>query len=394
MAFRKLQATQLFTGSEMLDNDAVLVIDETGVIKDLVSLADAGDNVESYNGILSPGFINCHCHLELSHMKGLIPEHTGLVDFVFHVITQRHFPDAEILEHIARAEDEMLQNGIVAVGDICNNTLTIAQKQLQRLAYYNFIEVSGWLPNVAEQRFQRSFGYYQEFKNQNACNPRSLSPHAPYSVSEELWHLLQPHFNNKTITIHSQETAFEDELFEKGSGGFSRMYEMMQLDTSFFKPTGKTSLQSFYNRLSNARQVLLVHNTFTKEADLLFAKQNATASRQTLFHCLCINANLYIENKVPPVELLRNNNCTIVLGTDSLASNHNLSILAELQSVTQYFPQVPLKELLQWATFNGAKALQMEDELGSFIKGKRPGVVLLEGSEGRIDEATTLRRLL
>ncbi|PQV60468.1 cytosine/adenosine deaminase-related metal-dependent hydrolase [Sediminibacterium magnilacihabitans] len=378
----------------MRGNDAVLVIDETGVVKDLVSLADAGDNIESYKGILSPGFINCHCHLELSHMKGLIPEQTGLVDFVFHVITQRHFPDAEILEHITRAEDEMLQNGIVAVGDICNNTLTILQKQLQRLAYYNFIEVSGWLPALAEQRFQRSFGYYQEFKNLNACNPRSLSPHAPYSVSEELWHLLQPHFNNKTITIHNQETAFEDELFEKGSGGFSRMYEIMQLDTSFFKPTGKTSLQSYYSQLSNARQVLLVHNTFTKKPDLLFAKSQAIANRQTLFHCLCINANRYIENSIPPVQLLRDCDCTIVVGTDSLASNHSLNILAELQSITKYFPQVPLNELLRWATLNGAKALQMEDELGSFAKGKRPGVVLLEGSDGKINEATTVRRIL
>ncbi len=394
MAFRKLQATQLFTGSEMRGDDAVLVIDETGVIKDLVSLADAGDNIESYKGILSPGFINCHCHLELSHMKGLIPEQTGLVDFVFHVITQRHFPDAEILEHITRAEDEMLQNGIVAVGDICNTILTIPQKQLQRLAYYNFIEVSGWLPALAEQRFRRSFGYYKEFKNLNACNPRSLSPHAPYSVSEELWHLLQPHFINKTITIHNQETVFEDELFEKGSGGFSRMYEMMKLDTSFFKPTGKSSLQSYYNRLSNARQVLLVHNTFTKEPDLLFAKKQAAANKQSLFHCLCINANLYIENNVPPVELLRSNNCAIVLGTDSLASNRGLNILSELQSITRNFPEIPLTELLQWATLNGAKALQMDDELGSFAKGKRPGVLLLEGSDGKINESTTVRRML
>lgn len=378
----------------MLGNNAVLVIDETGVIKDLVPATDAGDGIEFHNGILSPGLINCHCHLELSHMKGLIPEHTGLVDFVFHVITQRHFPDAEILEHITRAEDEMLQNGIVAVGDICNNTFTIAQKQQQRLAYYNFIEVSGWLPALAEQRFQRSYGCYKEFQNLNACNPRSLSPHAPYSVSEELWRLLQPHFNNKTITIHNQETAFEDELFEKGSGGFSRMYEMMKLDTAFFKPTGKTSLQSFYTWLLNARQVLLVHNTFTREPDLLFAKKQAAANRQSLFHCLCINANLYIENSVPPVELLRSNDCTIVLGTDSLASNHSLNILAELQSITKHFPSVPLSELLQWATINGAKALQMEDELGSFAKSKRPGVVLLEGAEGKINETTTIRRLL
>src|SRR5437773_1152633 len=109
----------------MLDSDFVLITNKEGIVKDIASEKDAGDDIQYFNGILTPGFINCHCHLELSHMKGLIPEKTGLVDFVFKVITERHFDEEEILEAIADAEDEMLANGIVAAGDICNNTLTL-----------------------------------------------------------------------------------------------------------------------------------------------------------------------------------------------------------------------------------------------------------------------------
>ena len=128
MAFRKFRADKIFDGYKLLE-DHVLITNEEGTIESIVSVNEAGDDIEILNGILTPGFINCHCHLELSHMKGLIPEQTGLVDFVFKVVTERHFSESEILKAIEDAEEEMIQNGIVAVGDICNNTLSISQKQ-------------------------------------------------------------------------------------------------------------------------------------------------------------------------------------------------------------------------------------------------------------------------
>lgn len=380
----------------MLPGNHVLITGSDGTVEAIVPREEAGEDIQKLDGILSPGFINCHCHLELSHMKGLIPMHTGLVDFVFKVVTQRYFPDEEIQQAITDAEDEMLANGIVAVGDICNNTLTIPQKERKRIAYYNFIETSGWLPGIAMQRFERSSGYYNNY--QSAIGPHwlSLSPHAPYSVSEPLWQLLSTGFPGKTITIHNQETAFEDELFERGSGDFSRMYELMKLDTSFFIPTGKSSLQSYFGHLAAAKNVLLVHNTFTKKDDVAYAQAKAAANNQELFFCLCINANLYIEDSIPPVDLFLNNNCNLVIGTDSLASNHGLNLLEELKSINKYFPKVPLTALLQWATLNGARALQMQDALGSFTAGKKPGLLLLEGRQkiNNISEVETVKRLL
>ena len=132
MSYRKCKADHLFTGTTMLGNNHVLVTENDGTIHGIIREDDAGE-IETFDGILCPGFVNAHCHLELSHMKGLIPENTGLVDFVQKVVNERHFAEDEIVSAIQRAEDEMLGNGIVAVGDICNNLLTLAQKQQQRI---------------------------------------------------------------------------------------------------------------------------------------------------------------------------------------------------------------------------------------------------------------------
>ena len=160
------------------------------------------------------------------------------------------------------------------------------------------------------------------------------------------------------------------------------MYQLMNTDHSFFKPTGKRSLQSYFEKLYNAKNVILVHNTFTTEADIKYANLKSAIGNQQLFWCLCINANLYIEDAIPPIDLLLKNNCTIVLGTDSLASNWSLNLLDEMKNIQKHFPDISTQQLLQWATINGAQALQMDNKLGSFQKGKQPGVILLDQTEG------------
>lgn len=383
MSDRKLKADKIFDGHKFIEN-SILVVSKEGLVEGIVSEENAGDDVEIFQGILSPGFINCHCHLELSHMKGLIPKKTGLVDFVFKVVTERHHSEEEILLAIERAEDEMRKNGIVAVGDICNNALTILQKKKRRLRYYNFIESSGWLPSISQMRFERARKLFEEFSDLNASC--SIVPHAPYSVSENLWNEIQPYFKNRIVSIHNQETAFEDEFFLKGTGDFKRMYELMKIDNSHHVPTKKTSLQSYFDKLTQAKNVLLVHNTFTRQEDIDYVNgewsmvndepQPSILNFQTYF-CLCVNANKYIENAFPPIELFRKNNCSLVLGTDSLASNWSLNILDEMKTIKENFPAISLEEILRWATINGAKALQMDSVLGSFEKGKKPGIILI-----------------
>lgn len=392
LSLQKFQAERIFNGYRFLDEHHVLITDEKGKIIDIVEEANAGDDVQKFDGIICPGLVNAHCHLELSHLKNIIPEKTGLVDFVFKIVTQRNkFTEEFILQSIANGEQEMIDNGIVAVGDICNGSSTLHQKQKNNLAYYNFIEVSGWVPDVAQQRFQEGISIAGKFKIQNSEFKISIVPHSPYSVSENLWNILKSSFQHKTITIHNQETKAEDELFKNGTGDFIRMYEMMNMDNSFYKPYRKSSVQTYLHHFEKAENVILVHNTFTGEEDIQFIQQQ----HQNYFFCLCPQANRYIENALPPVHLLKKNNCNIVLGTDSLASNHSLNLLDEIKLLQESFPDILLAELLQWATINGAKALQMDGELGSFEKDKYPGINLIENlQDNKIVDITTVSPLV
>jgi cytosine/adenosine deaminase-related metal-dependent hydrolase len=395
--YRKFKADHLFTGNEMLNSNKVLVIKKDGTVEAIIEAEIAGD-VETFNGIISPGFINTHCHLELSHMKGLIPEKTGLVDFVFKVVNERHFAEEEIYTAQEKAENEMLLNGIVAAGDICNNVLTLPQKKKQNLKYYNFIEASGWLPTISQTRFERALQIYSEFQTTNhklQTTNTSIVPHAPYSVSDELWELITPYFENKVVSIHNQETAFEDEFFLHGTGDFTRMFELMKIDNSHHKPSQKSSLQTYFSKLSEAASIILVHNTFTKQNDIDFIKLHTAHYTLLTSFCICANANQYIENAMPPIQLLMENNCNIVLGTDSLASNHSLNLLDEMKTIQKNFPAISLGKMLQWATINGAKALQMDTTLGSFEKGKKPGVVLIENTEDfKLKKESSIKRIL
>lgn len=379
MAFHKFRADQLFDGYRLLDDQHVLITTEEGVIEDIVLIDEAGDDVRSFNGIVSPGFINCHCHLELSHMKGYIPERTGLTKFVTRVIKERHFAETEILAKIEKAENEMLREGIVAVGDICNNNLTIPQKAKGKMWYHNFIEASGFLPQLAEQRFKRSLDFFNEYAN--GCGPlssNSIVPHAPYSVSEELWNMIIHFPGNHLMTIHNQETEGENELFLYRKGEFLDFYQALGMDASFFQSSGKTSLQTYLSKFLPNQQLILVHNVHTSAEDLDYCHK--TINNKKVYWCLCPNANLYIGGKLPDVELFIKENLAIVLGTDSLASNHQLSIAAEMRTIQDHFPSVKTGQLLGWATINGAKALQLDNILGSFERGKKPGVVVTEAT--------------
>jgi cytosine/adenosine deaminase-related metal-dependent hydrolase len=391
MEYRKFEADYLFNGAQIQNSGQVLITDIKGKIVNIVNKNEAGEGVEILNGILSPGFINAHCHLELSHLKNTIPQKTGLVDFVIKVISGRH-PHDEILNAIKNAETQMLQEGIVAVGDICNNSLSLLQKEKKKLHYYNFIETSGWNPEVAQLRFEKSKFYYDEFieKELNA----SIVPHAPYSVSGTLWGKITPLFSGKVVTIHNQETKHEDQFFLKGSREFVKMYKLMKIDNSFYIPKKVRSVETYFKNFSKASSVILVHNTYTKQEDVDYVNQNKSPDQIVSF-CLCPNANLYIENTLPPVEMLLQNKCNIVVGTDSLASNHQLSILEELKTIGKNFTHIKTETLLQWATINGAKALQMDDTLGSFKKGKKPGVVLITNvTNKKFNQSSKARKIL
>lgn len=373
MKHRTLSATRLFDGERFRDNH-VLVVGEDGGIEAVLPAAEASDmKIEVYDGILMPGMINSHCHLELSHFKGVIPCGTGLVEFLMCVVrSRRDLP--LVMEQLAAAEREMYEEGIAGVADICNTTDALAVKKSSNLAWHNLVEVL----NFRDENLPQRLAQYGEVvaAHRGAALSALLTPHAPYSVSRGTFEALNEATAGSIISVHNQETKAENELFKSGSGDFLRLYAAFNTGLSPFEVAGGNSIQAWLPHFTRGQTILLVHNTFIEEADIVFAQEHAEKYGLTLVFCLCPNANLYIENALPPVDLLIKHNCQIVLGTDSYSSNWRLSIASEIATIAKHFPQIPLETILQWATLNGAGALGWK-HLGRFAPGLKPGVVLL-----------------
>lgn len=187
-----------------------------------------------------------------------------------------------------------------------------------------------------------------------------------------MFQLLNDKTAGQLISIHNQEAAAENELYENKSGDFLNLYKNFGIDISSFAATGKTSVQSWLPYFTNNQSILSVHNTFTSEDDIATSYQLSAIN-----YCICINANLYIEDSLPPLKLLMDNDCNIVLGTDSYASNHHLNMYEEIKTIQQHFSEIPLETILQWATSNGANVLGIENKYGKFDTGKQPGIVLI-----------------
>jgi cytosine/adenosine deaminase-related metal-dependent hydrolase len=375
MAYRKFKADQLFDGYRLHGNDKVLIIDDSGKIQSIVPVSEAGDDIQTFSGILSPGLINCHCHLELSHLKNVIPPHTGLIEFLCSVVTKRDFPREVIDQEIIKAEKEMYDNGIVAVGDIGNTADTAEVKSKSSIRWQNFVEVLGFTDEKADENIEHYKQVVETFESQNRT---SLVPHAPYSISPKTFELINELTKDQIISIHNQEHPAEDVLYKTGDGDYLKLFKIFGINASPFPVTGLSSIRSVLPHFNNGQTIFLVHNTFMPEEDVVFVKEYAVKNGLKLVWCLCINANLYIENKVPPVEMLMKHDCPIVLGTDSYSSNWQLSITKEMQSLKNKFPSLSIETILQWATSSGAKALQWDEELGRFEKGKLPGVVVID----------------
>lgn len=369
----------------------IVSVNEKGEIIDVHDSISGGlitDTVERYEGIIVPGFVNAHCHLELSHMLGKIAGAEGLISFISSVMSQRHTDDALVLASMEKYDQVMFEKGIVAVGDISNNHLSRSVKQKSRIYYHTFIELLGFDPGKAEDVFNRALDLKKEF----APLPASIAPHAPYSVSEELFILLKKYSDNhdNLISMHNQESGEENDLFRSKSGGFIDFYRMLNLDISFFKPHNQSSLLSMLPLISDKQKLLLVHNTYTSQADVQFADQ----SGRELYWCFCPKANLYIEGKLPEIEtFLSDQNITI--GTDSLASNDDLCILSELKTIREHYPQIPFEQTIRWATLNGAAFLGIDKHFGSIEKGKTPGLNLISNVNGQeLSTQSKVRRLI
>lgn len=356
MAYQKLRGDHLFNGKNLLGPDAVLVLDDHGHKLDIIPLEQAGADVQYIPGAILPGMVNAHCHLELSHMKGKIPEKTGLVDFLLEVVRGRQTEPQQITDAIALAYAEMEADGIRAVADICNTSNTLEIKKNSLIRFHNFMEMICLTEGQLSSRSEYVSSLLQNFNTQQPW-PSSLAPHAPYTLHPAALQFLNDHTEGQLITIHNQETKAENELFQEGKGDFLKLYAAFGQTSSPIPITHTNSIQGYLPYFNKGQKIILVHNTFMSEEDMLWADAYAQQQGIVLYHCFCVNANRYIEDALPNIPAFIQQNANIVLGTDSLSSNWSLKLSDEIHTILNHYDSISLEDCLQWVCGNGWEML-------------------------------------
>jgi cytosine/adenosine deaminase-related metal-dependent hydrolase len=364
----------LFTGTALLRGQTV-TLDADGQVLAIAQGRDA--DAHPLPGLVSPAFVNAHCHLELSHLKGMIPTGTGMAGFVRALQPIRdRFSDAEREVAMESALEEMRAGGIAAIGDICNGLSTLPTKQAHpEFVYHNFIELFGLNPGMAEEIFIKGLELLKAFGRQT-----SITPHAPYSISVALRDKLLGYAQRREWpqSIHLLESQEERRLFEDLDGPL--MDFIRDIGAVFQAHTYRSAAEFVMEAVPHNCNVLLVHATEMLPAEWVRIK----AQWPRAYVVLCPLANAYIHGRQPDAHMFATQPDRICLGTDSLAGNTRLSILAEAQHL-QSWSDLPTETLLRWATLNGAVALGLDARRFEVGIGHRPTLIHLPAFTGRLD---------
>lgn len=340
-----------------------------------VGTCDESEKVEA--GAIVPGFVNAHCHVELSHLHGKFRKGTGMAGFIDQINELRDWAGRETkITLVQKWMDKMWEDGVSAMADISNDDSSFGVKAVHPMYTRTFLEVFGSEPEMCED-VMNGVTELDALAEETGIDA-APTPHSCYTMSPQLLTASAAAGLAKGyISYHSQESQEEEDLLRTGTGA---MYENRKRSGMSTPPvTGESSLKYFLDRLSYAHEapydehVLLVHNVCLAQDDIDAARK----SFNNVYWAICPLSNIFIHNALPPVPLMRENGLKITVGTDSLSSNDDLDMVKEMYCIHKSFPEVPMNEILTWACANGAQFLKKDDVLGSLTPGKCPGIVMI-----------------
>ena len=391
MTFRVFHADHVLPGDAPPIVDGAVVIEADGTIVEVGRAGDvlarhAGAEVVRVRGVVFPGLVNAHTHLELSAMRGKVGGGRGFVGWVESLIMLRPElqPDEEA-EAMSAAIDELERTGTVAVGEVTNSLGAVRPLAARGIGGCVFHEVFG---QERESVLKRVAGLRAELDERFPSWPTgdltyAPAPHTLYTTHEDAVRALleSARKHGAPTSLHLAEHAPERRAIEHGDGPVP---EWLLARARQRPEWPKIPLFDYAERVGAlAPSVLLVHLVEARADEL------ARVAERGAPVVLCPRSNLHIELKLPPLLAVRAAGIEAALGTDSLASNASLDVLAEAKALADRFPAVPAWELVQMATWNGARALGRAD-LGRLHQGARPGIFAIETEAPAADGAALL----
>lgn len=394
MSSHRITSEYIYTlGKEGIIRNGYVEYDDQGKI---LAVGKCADDENIHPGAVVPGFVNAHCHVELSHLHGKFRKGTGMAGFIDQINELRDWAGKDVKTGLVKKwMDKMWDDGVSAMADISNDDSSFDVKKAHPMYTRTFLEVFGSEPEMCD-------GVMSEVTGLNSIADEAgidaaPTPHSCYTMSPQLLTASAvAGLERGYISYHSQESNEEEELLRSGSGA---MYENRKRSGMSTPPvTGESSLKYFIDRLAAGAQppytqkILLVHNVCLSQEDI----DAANAVMKNVYWAICPLSNIFIHNALPPVELMKANGLNITIGTDSLSSNDDLDMVKEMYCLTANFPHLQLEEILCWACLNGARFLSKEDRLGSIENGKCPGLVRIDALDenGRLTDSSRSRRII
>ena len=390
---KRITAEYIYTLESEPIRNGFVEYEEDGTIT-AVGQCEAGEEVMS--GAIVPGFVNAHCHVELSHLHKKFRKGTGMAGFIDQINELRDWAGREVKQQLVQEwMDKMWNDGVSAMADISNDDSSFDVKKSHKMYTRTFLEVFGSEPQMCEG-VMADVTALQAVADEAGIDA-APTPHSCYTMSPQLLsESAAAGLKRGYISYHSQESQEEEDLLLTGTGA---MYENRVRNGMSTPPvTGESSLKYFIQRLAQVHEepydehILLVHNVCLSQDDVDAAKK----VMNNVWWAICPLSNIFIHNALPPIPLMRKNGLAIALGTDSLSSNDDLDMVAEMICLHANFPEVPMNEILTWASLNGARFLSKEAELGSLEKGKKPGIVRISGIDenGYVTSASRSERVI
>lgn len=374
---RRIAAEYVYTleSAEPIVNGYV-EFEEDGTI---LGVGKCSDGEQVLEGALVPGFVNSHCHLELSHLHKKFRKGTGMAGFIDQINDLRDWASDDVKTELVRQwMDKLWKDGVSAIADISNDASSFPVKSSSPIYTRTFLEVFGTEPEDCQKVMDSVYELHAVAKGFGI--DAAPVPHSCYTMSPDLLSAASAAgLESGFLSYHSQESQEEEDLLISGTGAMADNRRRAGMSTP--PVTGESSLKYFLDRLEAVKSaphdehILLVHNVTLRQDDIDAAKK----AMNNVYWAICPLSNIFIHNSLPPVQLMRDNDLKICLGTDSLSSNDDLDMIAELKCLRENFPQVPMVELLKWASLNGAEFLGKQNVLGSLSEGKRPGIVHVSG---------------
>jgi len=357
-----IDSPPLLEGAVVIQKNKIIAVGKRSEVQNFTE----DEIIDLPDTVLLPGFVNAHSHLELTSLRNL--SYPGsFTDWIRKLLDLKpKISEEDYQKGIQQGISQMLQSGITTVGDHVSFNSDLTAILSSPLRGTLFVEVLGVVKEVAADILKAAENLEKLFEEDSKFRVIA-SPHSVHAVHPEILpKLFQA--TRSVLSIHSAESEEEQQLFRQHSGP---LYKLIQKKVGAIResPLHGSSLQHLnaLDLLSN--QIMAVHCNYINETDIDLLAKN----KISVVHCP--SSHKYFSHQKFPLEKLKQKKINLALGTDSLASGKSLSMLDQIRIAQKNYPEILMEEWLQIATLGGAKALKMENEVGSITPGKKADLI-------------------